>query len=167
MNSKIRALCTVSLPYPRIGAGKPDRRCAGMVMVPYIGQGGELASVMQYHYSYLICRRRRLNVMADVFACIAETELTHMNLLGDLIFALDGVPDFRFADARGRFAMLGDSPERLLAAAISGEERSIRGYRRLIETAENPAVTEMAERIILDEERHLAIFRKLLSERGG
>ena len=167
MNTRIKTLCTVPLPYPTPRVKAPNLNYARMLSVPYAGQGGELSSVLQYQYGHLICRNAKPALLTDVFAYIAEVEMRHLEILGTLICDLGGAPRFQ-SDGRGAFSAAGlhygTAPDRLLAAAETNEKNAIAVYQRLMKNIRDEAITEALARIVKDEEHHAKIFRELISE---
>lgn len=169
MNNRVKSLCLVPLPYPRVSVKKQDLRYAKMLSVPYAGFRGELFSILQYTYARLICEAKRPTLIADVFSYIAEVEMRHLMILGEWILAFGGVPRFSAADGRGSFQASAleytTSADRLLARAAEDEKRSLEMYRRILRSMGDEAARQMVQRLILDEERHLAIFTELSRER--
>ena len=167
MNTRIKTLCTVPLPYPNPRVKEPNLSYARMLSVPYAGQGGELSSVLQYQYGHLVCRNAKPALLTDVFAYIAEVEMRHLEILGTLICDLGGAPRFQ-SDGRGAFSAAGlnygTTPDRLLAAAETSEKNAIAVYQRLMKNIRDEAITEVLARIVNDEEHHAKIFRELISE---
>ena len=166
MNNRIKAICTVPLPYPNPRAEKPDLSYARMLSVAYAGQSGELASVLQYRYAHVVCRGIKPKILSEVFSYIAETEMRHLELLGALICALGGAP--RFQSDRGAFSATGlqyaVSPEKLLAAAVEREKNAVALYDRLIKNIKDASVTAVLLRIAKDEAHHMKIFEELIAE---
>jgi bacterioferritin len=52
-------------------------------------------------------------------------------------------------------------PARILRNALAGEEAAVRLYKELIRNICDKYVREILERIILDEEAHIKIFREM------
>ena len=168
MNTRIKTLCTVPLPYPKPQVKEPNLSYARMLSVPYAGQSGELSAILQYQYGHLVCRNAKPALLTDVFAYIAEVEMHHLEILGALICDLGGAPRFQSSDGRGVFSAMGlnysTTPDRLLAAAEASEKNAIAVYQRLMKNIQDESVTEVIARIIKDEEHHAKIFRELISE---
>lgn len=168
MNARIKTLCTVPLPYPGPHIKEPNLSYARMLSVPYAGQGGELSAILQYQYGRLVCRNAKPALLSDVFAYIAEVEMHHLELLGEMICDLGGAPRFQSSDGRGAFSALGlnysTTPDQLLKTAEAGERNSAALYRKLIKNIRDESVAEVLERLIKDEEHHAKIFGELISE---
>jgi len=139
-----------------------------MLSVPYAGQGGELSAVLQYQYGRFVCRNAKPALLTDVFSYIAEVEMHHLEILGELICDLGGAPRFQSSDGRGAFSAVGlnysITPDKLLIAAETGEKNTIALYQKLMRNIKDASVTEVLARIVKDEEHHAKIFKELISE---
>lgn len=165
MNSKIKSLCTLPIPYPQINVAEKNPAYARMLSVPYAGQGGELASLLSYTYGHIVTEESD-GRLSDVLECVAMTEMRHVEILGKLIFALGGDPRYCSADARTCFSAqtvpYNTSPERIIRAAIMGEQASAEGYRNLAGRINDRNIKDILERLAVDEEHHVKIFSELM-----
>lgn len=96
---------------------------------------------------------------------IAITEMLHHKLLGETIYKLGGYP---VMGARtywnGSFANYTLSPQKYLRENVLAEQNAIMNYERTILNLSSDSVKMLLERIILDEEVHIKIFKQLLKD---
>ncbi len=96
---------------------------------------------------------------------IAKTEMHHHHLLGEAIYRLGGYP---IMGARtywnGNMVNYTLDPRKFLQQNIAAEESAIMNYERTILNLDDECIKMMLERIILDEEIHIKIFKELLKE---
>lgn len=161
MNNKYAS----DLPYPEITVAENPSE-AKLLMPVYSGSAGELTAVLTYAYqSYITPKYPEL---AKALKGIAVTEMKHHALLGKTIYALGGYP---IMGARtywnGSFADYTTSPKKYLAENIIAEQNAIMNYERTILNLSTDEVKLLLERIILDEEIHIKIFKELLKEYFG
>lgn len=158
----------VPLPYPPVRVKEPNLGYARLLSLPYAGTGGELTAILQYLYAHMVCENAKPSVIHEVFSYIAEVEMRHMEILGGLIVALGGLPKFQTAEGRGMFNASGiqyhPSPDKLLRAAILGEQNAIAVYQRVMANIDDDYIRDIIARIIKDEEHHIKIFSELTTE---
>ena len=165
MNSKIKMLCEANLPYPEIRVERRNPNYARLLSLAYAGQDSELTAVLLYSYGRQVTRGRKPEMLSETLHHVSAVEMRHLDMLGELITLLGGDP--RFAGPRGRVgintAMLGYACEtaQIIRNALAGEEAAVRLYRELIRNICDKYVREVLERIILDEEEHIKIFREM------
>ena len=102
---------------------------------------------------------------ADIMEKIAIVEMTHLDALSNAIVSFGGNPDYslngRFWSARA--TDLNVSLPSALKENIRSEEGAIRAYRKAIENVDNESLKLLFEKIIADEETHIAIFNEMLA----
>ena len=89
----------------------------------------------------------------------------HLDLLGDLIKKLGGIPYYINKDkctwngenVKYHFSTIYE----MLTYNIKSEKKAIEDYREAIKYTQNKSIKELLERIILDEQTHLEIFNRL------
>lgn len=150
------------LPYPEIEV-EPCLPQAKLLMPSYAGAGGELTAILTYTFQgYTHVRQPELN---KALMGIARSEMRHHELLGTTIFKLGGYP---VMGARtywnGNMVNYTLSPHKFLEQNIAAEESAIANYERTILNLSVESVKMLLERIILDEEIHIKIFKELLRQ---
>lgn len=167
MNNRIKAYCTVPQPYPNCEIREQNLAYARLLSVPYAGQGGELTAILQYLYGQLVCKNRKPAVLSDIFSYIAEVEMRHLEILGNMIRDLGGAPKYQ-SDRRSPFCAVGieydTNPDSLLAASQKGERNAIMTYRKIAGQIQDECIRKTLKRIIMDEEHHEKIFKELMSD---
>lgn len=150
------------LPYPTVDV-KSNLAESKLLMPSYSGQNGELTAILTYCFQCYISPKRP--DLADALIGIAKCEMHHHKLLGDTIYKLGGYP---IMGARtywnGSYANYTLDPKKFLQQNIMAEESAILNYERTILNLSDECVKMLLERIILDEEIHIKIFKELLKE---
>lgn len=150
------------LPYPDIEVEKNIAE-SKLLMPVYSGSSGELTAVMTYCFQMYVTPKHP--DIQQALKGIAVTEMLHHKLLGETIYKLGGYP---VIGARtywnGSFANYTLSPQKFLRENILSEQNAIMNYERTILNLSSDSVKMLLERIILDEEVHIGIFRQLLKD---
>ena len=164
MNQKIKSICSLPIPYPRLRVEEQNASYAKLLSIPYASNGGELATVLFYTYGHFVtasCDER----LSELLRCISITEMRHLEMLGSLIVMLGGSPKYWSADSRGCFGtqniVYHDDPQRIIRASISMERESVEAYKKIANKITDRYVAEILHRIILDEEHHIKLFTEL------
>ena len=156
---------TLSLPYPELSPSYRDLRLARALFPMYIGENGELAAMSSHLYAALRCEKCSAP-LGEIFDAVAQTELLHLRLLGRLIRDLGADPIIRtHIESPALPPEAANCPRtvrHLLESSLRHEEITADHYRYLIKQTTDRAVTALLERILLDEEQHIALFRNLL-----
>lgn len=150
------------LPYPEIEV-KANLAQSKLLMPNYCGAGGELTAILTYCFqSYITPKYPDLS---RAIIGVAKCEMLHHRLLGDAIYKLGGYPIMGSRTYwNGSFANYTLDPKKFLQQNIVAEESAIINYERTILNLEEESVKMLLERIILDEELHIKIFKELLKE---
>lgn len=155
-------------PYPSIQVAAPDLRYAQMLSSVFASAQSELTTITQYTYFSWVLDQKDQALIGG-FRQIAQVEMHHLDLLGRLITALGGNPAFRsYPYKRPAFWSSGVlqyqcNTEKALHISIAGEQTAIDGYRHLSKLIQDPGVTAVLQRIILDEEIHIQLFQQYLT----
>ncbi len=148
------------LPYPEIEVSQNISQ-SKLLMPSYAGAGGELTAILTY--SFQSYTGSKYPDIARTISGIARTEMHHHELLGTTICKLGGYP---VMGARtywnGSFVNYTLDPRKYLQQNIMAEEAAIMNYERTILNLSEESVKMLLERIILDEEIHINIFKELL-----
>ncbi len=149
------------LPYPEV---EPAENLADskLLMPNYGGPAGELTAMTTYCFQNYITQKNK--ELADALIGIAKCEMHHHELLGETIFKLGGYPVMGGRTYwNGSFANYTLDPKKYLQQNIVGEETAILNYERTVLNLKTESVKLLLERIILDEELHIKIFKELLA----
>ena len=147
------------LVYPEISVEKNIGE-SKLLLPSFGGNSGEITSIMTYSFQHLVCP---LKEIGDIMKGISFVEMHHMELLGKAIVALGGYPVIG-----GRTYWSGShvnytlDTKKFLRQNILAEETAILGYERTILNLSQDPLKQLVERIIIDEEIHIKIFKDLL-----
>ena len=151
-----------NLPYPEIQV-EPNVAESKLLMPVYSGSSGELTAVMTYCFQMYITPK--YPDIQEALEGIAITEMRHHELLGKAIYQRGGYP---IMGARtywnGSFANYTLDPRKYLRENILAEQNAIMNYERTILNLSTDSVKMLLERIILDEEVHISVFKQLLKD---
>lgn len=157
----------VNLPYPDICIEHKNKFYASLLLNDYASANSELTAITQYVYAHA---KEADECVSKIFLGIAVVEMTHLDLLADMILELgvnpkfyDGCLDFW----RGDFVPYGKTSRDRLKLAIKGEYAAIVQYEKHIQQINDCNIQCVLERIILDEKLHVNIFKQLLCEIYG
>lgn len=156
------------LAYPPIEVAAPNLSYAQMLSASFASAKSELTTITQYIYFSWVLEQNATE-LRTCYQKIAQVEMFHLNLLGQMITALGGNPAFRsYPYKRPAFWNSGVlqyqcNTEKALHISIAGEQTAIDGYRHLSKLIQDPGVTAILQRIILDEEIHIQVFQGYLT----
>ncbi|MDD4839120.1 MAG: manganese catalase family protein [Clostridia bacterium] len=150
------------LPYPEI-IPVENLHDAKLLMPNYGGAAGELTAILTYSYqAYISWQDESLNYILEH---IGIAEMHHHEMLGEAIYKLGGYPIMAGRNYwNGSYVDYTVDPIRFIEKNIAGEELAILNYERTILNLQEEQVKLLIERIILDEELHIKIFKELLCE---
>ena len=155
-NEKIGLVC------PKIRVNKPDIYYSRLLLCSYAGKNSELSSISDYLSLSIECKSRRLS---DLFEKLANAEIKHFKLLGELITALGGTPSINTSsdcntesdgvctDRFNENSIL--NTESALISCIRKEKNSIENYLELKSQTDDIFVQSVVDFIIEDERRHI------------
>lgn len=147
------------LPYPELTLDK-NLGDSKILMPSYAGTYSEMTAVMTYTYQHFVSTDQ----IASLLEGISVVEMKHFELLGKAITRLGGYPVIG-----GRTYWSGQNvnytldPKRFLKQNIIAEETAILNYERAILNLSQDSLKQMLERIILDEEIHIKLFKDCLA----
>ncbi|KUO52874.1 MAG: hypothetical protein APF76_14710 [Desulfitibacter sp. BRH_c19] len=157
----------VNEPYPPIKVMEANPRYARILLESYAGNVSEMTAINLYLYHHYDSDDE-LPEFADIVEAVAIVEMHHLEILAKLIILLGGDPRYHGSDGAwwsGRYVdYLTGEPCLQIHADIRAESAAITQYRQQIIAIDDPYVQAMLQRIIKDEQLHLAIFRKLLNK---
>ena len=155
-------------PYPAVQVSAPNLTYAQMLSMPFASAKSELTTITQYTYFNWVLEPDWAD-LAAVYQKVAQVEMRHLHLLGQLITALGGNPIYRsYPYKRPAFWSSGvlqyqGNKEKALHISIAGEQEAVESYRHLSKLIHDSGVTAVLQRIILDEEVHIQLFQQYLT----
>ncbi len=148
------------LPYPEIEV-EPNVAEAKLLMPLYAGAVSELTAILTYTFQQYVTPKHP--EIVETLEGIAITEMRHHELLGKTIFKLGGYPVMGARNYwNGSLVNYTLNPRKYLRENIVAEENTIANYERTILSLSTDSVKLLLERIILDEEIHVRLFKELL-----
>jgi bacterioferritin len=152
-------------PYPTVTITEPNIDYAYILLDDYASADSELTAITQYVYAHVLAVSNPQ--LAEDFLQIGIVEMTHLDLLADTIIQL-GVAA-KYVDSSkvywdASLVPYGISNEDRLKLAIQAEIGAINQYKKHIALIKNEQIDCLLERIIMDEEIHLMIFKADLEE---
>lgn len=153
------------LPYPELTVYSVSRDDVIALTDVYAGRESETTAIMQYSYQSYILKEKYPDV-AKVLEQIAIVEMTHHEMLAEAIIESGGDPVIagRHCFWSGSTVNYAEDLCTILKANLQGELTAIANYKRTIAALSNKSIAALIERIILDEELHVKIFKKLIEE---
>lgn len=157
--------CALPEPYPELRVIRPNRYYASLLLEDYAGSVSEMTAINQYFHHYLMFGEKYYD-LAELEECVSIIEMFHLEMLGKLIRMLGVDPQYRTITNNQRvfwnasYVYYGDAICDRLAADIAAEQAAINQYRLHQQLIGDPNIKDILERIILDEEHHLRLFRE-------
>lgn len=155
--------CSIKLPYPKVDVKRKNSQYAKMIKKCYCGLYSELTLINQYMYQKFIV----IPHLKDIFDKISQVELEHFNILGELLIALGESPSFLLEKNHKTYnwstncISYENNLKDILIKNIQNEEKIIKEYRNIAKIVEDDNIITILNRIILDEELHLKIFKEI------
>ena len=158
----------IDLPYPEVMVEEKNPYYADLLSQDYAGRGSELTAVMLYSYQHFD-KFKENKEFAKIIAEIAEVEMKHLELLGETIKLLGKEPVYKTCEStRGDCIMWSATNvdyetnlKEMLEVNIKSESTAIKTYTNHRKIIKDKYIKELISRILLDEERHLSIFKTL------
>ena len=157
-----------SLPYPPLEVEEPNAQYARMLGNDLASAKSEMTSICQYLYhSWTL--PKSVDDIPTIMRRIAEVEMHHFDMLGQLIVKLGGNPRYMSINKRpqfwqGRMVVCSRTPAMALKDDMVLEQSTIAVYRGQVSAIRDHHIVAVLRRILIDEEIHLAIFRYLFSQ---
>ena len=153
----------INKPYPEIINAKDDMATVAILKNLANSRNGEIAGILQYIFQSVIADSGDEKIAA-ILEEIGVVEMMHLDMLMHAISLFGGVP--KYEDSQGNFfntANLNYSIKLkdMLENNIKAEQIAIENYRVAASRVGNRSLKNLFERIIEDEELHLAIFKKI------
>ena len=140
-----RRRCTLPVPYPEPQVVAPNAYYANLLLEDYAGVTSELTAINQYLYHHFTVNEEYED-LNELWKCISIVEMKHEAMLAETILLLGVAPEYR-----------------TLTADIAGEKEAIQNYRKHQDLIADPYIRQLLERIIMDEEHHLKLFKQAIS----
>ena len=152
-------------PYPAIQIERQNPSYARAMLDNMGGRNSEMTAISLYVYNGLISECEP--ALSEAFQKISMVEMHHLRIFGRLAFALGENP--RLWGIQGAhkvywspgYNQYPSQLKPLLLNAIRGEQEAIQKYEKQIKSIYDECIQNILRRILLDEEIHLTIYKKL------
>ena len=165
-NQASKILQTVEyIPYPKTYNVKEDYRLVNRLYNDYGGNVGEMTVINLYVFQHIDLDNESLK---KIMIKVAEVEIKHLYLIGDLIKQLGKKP--YYINRRGRqwsaehINYRTSNIAEVMKCNINIENTAINNYLQDKNYTDNKSIKDLLDRIILDEESHKKIFKGILND---
>lgn len=160
--------CYVDLPYPEIRVEKENIEYAKILLNSYAGKISEDSAAHLYIFQHIVLEDK-YKQYSDILKGIGIVEMHHLELLGETIRKLGIEPVFMSYDKnkcalvpwRSNYINYNTNFKNIINIDIDAEEKAIEYYKYSIKIIKDKYIRKLIERIIMDEELHLKIFKEI------
>lgn len=156
-------------PYPEVKVASRNIEYAMLLQDDYAGVVSETTAIMQYLYHHYFYEEKSRK-LSRIVEGISINEMHHLEILAETILLLGGDPKYRGSYStqcnfwNGSFVNYGTNICQQLQMDLQAELEAIETYRKHIQLISDPYVDAILERIILDEQVHMRIFREAIEK---
>ena len=160
--------CKVNLPYPPVRVDAPNIAYADEMLSNMGAVISEMSDVIRYFYISVVTGPQFCSI-SICFHQISIVEMHHLNIFAELALQLGADPRLWCGWNHKRWwspSFIGYPREicALITESIGAEKAAIRKYSRQADTICDGNIVAILNRIILDEKRHLQIFREMYAQ---
>ena len=159
----------LDIPYPKVENLKPNKQIAYKLKKAYCGNISELSCTTKYIYQHILLPEE-FKEIKNVLKQIAIVEMRHLEIIGEMLKNLGLLPVYTYLNKvdnevyfESSFISYEDDLPKFIAENIEDEKKAIKLYQKIINDANDSNVTNILQRIILDEENHIKIFKSILN----
>ncbi len=159
----------LDIPYPSINNLKPNINLAYKIKKAYCGHISELSCITKYIYQH-ISLSEDFKEIKEVLKSIAIVEMKHLEIVGEILKKLGISPTYTYINKvenenywQSSFISYENNILEFIKENIVDEQKAIKLYQKLIKEANDKTITDIFNRIILDEENHVKIFESILN----
>jgi bacterioferritin len=140
-----------------------------LLSLAYAGKNSEFTAISQYVVHHITCSDTNSDISHDILQ-IGVVEMFHLDMLGSCLKQLGTSVNLGVHNGcatqfwTAGYIKYGKNLRERLLLDIQGEKDCIAQYRYIIQNIHNPAIERLLERIIGDEEVHIDIFEKMLTQ---
>ncbi len=158
----------LDIPYPEVKVEEKNPYYADLLSEDYAGRTSETTATLLYSYQHFNTFDSN-EEFSKIIEEIAIVEMKHLEMLGKTIKLLGKEPIYKTCEAsRGDCVMWSASNidystrlKEMLEVDIREESKAIKIYESHKKLIKDKYIKNMLDRIILDEKRHLEIFKSL------
>ncbi|SHJ00836.1 ferritin-like domain-containing protein [Propionispora hippei] len=155
-------------PYPPVRVDEPNLAYADEMLSNMGAVVSEMSDVTRYFYISVVTEPEFRSISV-CFHHISIVEMHHLNIFAELALQLGTDPRLWCGRTRKRWwspSFIGYPRDvcALITESIEAEKAAIRKYSRQADTICDGNIVAILNRIILDEKRHLQIFREMCEQ---
>ena len=156
-------------PYPPVEVDQKNTHLLVPLSLDLASASGELTAIYQYIYQSILLQES-YPVIADTLRRIAIVEMHHMNILGQIMVKLGGSPRAisqfggRATPWNGTMPSYTNEIKQMLQVDLKSEQDTYHRYLLQAHRISDPNISSILRRIALDEEIHIKIFERFLTE---
>lgn len=158
----------LDIPYPEVKVEQKNTYYADVLSSDYAGKDSETTAVMTYSYQHFD-KFNENELFAKTIEQISLVEMRHLEMLGKTIKLLGKDPVYSTCEStRGdciswtsTYVNYETDLKEILKDNIKAEETAIKNYEHHKLIIDDNYIKTMLSRIILDEKRHIEIFKML------
>ncbi len=152
-------------PYPELSACTSNNRYMPMLTQDFVATHSEFTTISMYLYqSWML--QEQYPELSKTIKRIAQVEMQHLDILGQLIVHTGGTPKYRavYRDGytvwNGTMVHYGVQIHDLLRRNIRGEQEACERYTLQAQKVQDPGLCAVFSRLALDEKLHAEIFQE-------
>lgn len=158
----------VDLPYPPVRVDRPNTVYACEMLSNMAEVVSEMSDVSRYFYISVVTKEKH-SWISTCFHHISIVEMHHLNMFAELACLLGADPRLWSGRVKKRwwspsFIRYPRKLRALIDESIKAEEAAISKYSRQAKTIRDMNIVAILDRIILDEEQHLRIFKEMYQQ---
>ncbi|MDR0919291.1 MAG: hypothetical protein LBM93_08615 [Oscillospiraceae bacterium] len=156
-------------PYPVPVNLERNPKQGNLLSLAYAGKNSEFTAISQYVVHHETCSDTDPDISNQILQ-IGVIEMFHLDMLGSCLKQLGtsvnlGVHNGNYTQFwTAQYIKYGRNHRERILYDIQGEKECIAQYRYIISNIHNPAIENLLERIIGDEEVHIQLFEKMLPQ---
>ena len=154
-------------PYPPIEVEVENEYYADLLSIDFTGAVFEFTAINQYVNHEIRLTQDYCNIARTILS-ISKSEMMHLQMLGKLIILLGSSLSYKAHYCKKKhlwtpkYIEYKKHPKDMIIADIEAEEKAIEQYRYHIKKIDDNCIKKVLERIILDEENHIVLFKEAL-----
>lgn len=158
-----------SIPYPPVKVNGKNPNYALAMLSNMGGKNSEMSAVAQYFYNHLVTEQRSKE-LGDMYHHISIVEMHHLEIFGELACLLGADPRLWEKRRNGTaywspgYLCYFSSIKEILSSSLKAEQEAIQKYEMQRKTIQDENITCLLERIIIDENIHVELFKEQLKK---
>lgn len=161
------------IPYPNIEVETKNYTYANLLRKAYASETSEDTAIHMYLYQSLILQEKYKDI-SNILKKISVVEMKHLEILGKLVLLLGVKPVYSSPYKNGlskyfntSYVKYNNNLNDILRININAEIQAINYYNYLTKVIKDKFIVNILKRIIVDEQIHLSIFKKIYNDYFG